>query len=446
MTHISLKLENKKECLEMSFINKVKNTFTKGKFVEFTGNNTDAIDDLVKQLKALQSELKNGVNLIGGVVIVPTGSANTNVSNEEEYYYKKHYICRGLKSQQIDELFKYRIINGVINKGGTLGGFRTWSKGIYSKLKSIISKSRSKIEKIEKIRDSNRKEHWQKFYDIGIEAYGELKEIFEPNNHFNQKFIKNERSRLHSENVERALNELSEKMGEFSLEFSKDRIKLANINFSSGEIVFSTNDKFRSTGEQAINNLVQAINSFKENFVKLSPYLSGVVVCASSHTNMDSNFFKGNYLKRGPKSCRTEENFKKFITNGVIDIGNRFGGFRSWSDDIYSKLKSITSDAHSEIAKIEKINGLKYREKHWEEFYKIERTTLKKIREVFDLNNNSNKKFTENKTSRLLADKVKEALKSLETAIDEKIKFIEQKNKELKKAYYKPPLPIRPTR
>ena len=137
-----------------------------------------------------------------------------------------------------------------------------------------------------------------------------------------------------------------------------------------------------------------------------------------------------NYVNRGPKNYRMEENFKEFVINGVIDRGNIFGGFRKWSDGIYSQLKSITSKAQPKIAKIEKITDY---EKHWKQFDEVELETLNQMKEVFRPTNDFNGKYLSNKKSRLSNKEVKEALENLEKAIDKKIELIKEYQQKLEK-------------
>ena len=404
----------------MYFINKVKNTFTKGKFkdeVEYTSNDQNSIDELVDHLDKFNKNLIYSFESIGAFSI----NYYENGFNTAEFY-QKCYIRRGGKKNQIDELFKYWIINGAINKGGILGRFRTWSNGIYSKLKSIVSKSRSQIAKIEKIADTNRKEHWQKFFDIGIEAYGELKEVFDPET-FNQKFVENgnRNSRLANAGVKDAIAEIEKKMKIFSNSFQQYKNALNNLTLNKKNISSSINDKFKGNNDKTAWLLVSGINQFINS-------MNGLI-CISG-----VKFYKGkngnNYVKRGPKSYRMEENFKKLVINSVIDRGNIFGGFRKWSDGIYSKLKSITSKAQSKIAKIEKITDCR---EQWKQFYVVELKALNQMKKVFDPNDTSNKKYLSNKKSRLSDIKVKNALQNLEKAIDKKIKLIEEYQQKLEK-------------
>ncbi len=403
----------------MSFINKVKNTFTKGKFkdeVEYTSNDQNAIDELVNNLGKFNECLVYSLESIGAF---PTNYGETNIGKAE--FYQECYIRRGAKEWQIDELFKYYVINGVTNKGGIFGGFRNWSNHIYSQLKSIVSKSRSQIEKIEKIRDSNRKEHWQKFYDIGIDAYDKLQKVFDPEI-FNKKFVENgnKNSRLATTKVKDAIAKIAEKMKTFSSEFHNSRNALDKFTLDKKYISPSINDKFKGNDDKTIWLLVDGINQFINSMNNL--YISGV----KAYKSGDNNY----YVKRGLKSYRMEENFKKFVIEGVIDRGNKFGGFRKWSDGIYSQLKSITSKAHSKIAKIEKITDCR---EHWKQFYGVELEALNQMKKVFDPNDTSNEKYLSNKKSRLSNTNVTQALQNLEKAIDKKIELIEGYQQKLEK-------------
>ena len=391
----------------MALIKKIKNTFTKGKFkdnVTYTGTDPKAIKELVYNLNKFNEKLY-GYNSIGGRAI---NFDEKKLDTKE--FYEKCYIHRGLKNEQIDELFKHHIINDVVNKGGIFSGFRNWSKDIHSKLKSIVSKSRSQIEKVEKIADTDRKKHWEKFFDIGIATYDKLQKVFDPEN-FNKKFVKNgnKKSRLASKDVTDAINEIAKKMKAFSNDYRECKEKLDDLTLDDGNISLSTNDKFKGNNEKAVEYLANALGAFNNKLN--NSYASGV------ETFSPPNEHNYNNVKRGPKSLWIEEIFKTTVIKGVIDRGSKFGEFRKWSDGIYSQLKSITSKAHSKIAKIEKIAYTDHQE-HWKKFYEIELEALKKVGSIFYPYNAFNQKFFKNKKSRLYDPQIEEALESLINTIN----------------------------
>ena len=190
----------------MSLTKKIKNTFTKGKFkddVEYTGTDPKAIEELAERLDKIRRHLNESCS-IGGQFV----KFDDNECNKEEFY-KNNYIHQGPAFGQVDEQFKYYVINGVTNKGGIFGGFRNWSKGIHSKLKSIVSKSRSQIAKIEKMDYAEQyNEYWHEFYKVELEVLKKLQEVFNPNNAFNKKYLNNKKSRLSDSQVEETLEEL----------------------------------------------------------------------------------------------------------------------------------------------------------------------------------------------------------------------------------------------
>ena len=332
-------------------------------------------------------------------------------------FYEENHVHRGPKSMQIDELFKYHVINKVSSKGGIFSRFRNWSKNIHSKLKSIVSKSRSEIAKIEKIADTDRKKHWLKFYTIGIDAYNKLQKVFDPESAFNKKFIENgnKKSRLTDQKIYDALDEIKNHIELFSSDFRTYKKEL-------GGFILDSTTPSNTDSDKAINDLVSAINSFSEDYI----FASGVQLCEDKSNNK--------YVKRGPKSERIEEIFKATVIKGVIDRGNKFGGFRRWSDGIYSKLKSITSKAHSKISKIEKIKYAEHYYEYWNEFYKVELEALKKLREIFNPNNAFNKKYLNNKKSRLSDSQVEETLEELYTIIGKQIVDVENEKEQFVEA------------
>ena len=412
----------------MSLTKKIKNTFTKEEPKDeleqrLTSNSNAAAEELISALNRFEDKLEavreenQHFYPIGGMII------KTSPSTPRGIFYENHYIHTGPKNMQIDELFKYYVINKVVNKGGIFSGFRNWSKGIHSELKSIVSKSRSEIAKTERIADTDRKKHWLKFYDIASKAYEELRDVFYCDNSLNKKFVENTNSRLNDKGVKENIYDLRQMIVSFLPTIYQ---KKADLNRWDGRGVKNgTMDK-----ETAIDMLVKGINRLQKKVEK--NFISGIIILGppSDLKNPDKEYFDSHRVKRGPKFKLIEERFKKAVIKGSIDIEEGLEMFGKWSKETYSKLKAITSKAHSKMAKIEKLTDTK---DHWSKFFEIEIEALEKTKEVFNPTTVFNKKFIESMNSKQGSEDIEKALNSLNEEISEVIAFTKKLKESLNK-------------
>ena len=433
------KLSSAKKALETKgkdVLTKTKNTFTKTKnmltkgdtedFVEFTGDDERAIAELAKGLENLKV-YGSGYGEIGASMANNQGGKTPSFSADDDAkFYTKFYICQGVKSDRIDEKFKFHVINKTKNKGGILGGFKIWSTYVYSKLKSIVSKSSSEIAKIEKLRDSNRKLHWEKFYEIAIKSYKELGKVFDPDSGFNKKITGNKNSRMSAKDVIDKLEELTEQMNEKVKFLSEAKEKLKNLEFNS--------ESFDRSIDYAVEQFCHHLNTFKSRAISQG-IVSGVVPTNGERYKDPTAIikdYKSSTVYRGPKSEQIHEQFKFYVIDGTKGEVNVLDGFKTWSDCIYSELKAIASYADSSIADMEKSSFDP--KSNWLKFYQIEISALYALESIFYLNLPFTKKFLNNpKLGKERAETLSLTLKNLQESIESKVSDYKECQKALEK-------------